>query len=82
MNQNRRDFLRVGSVAALSTLHAHAYAATTSKPRRVGVIGPGWFGKHDVTRLIQIEPVDVVALCDVDQKMMQKAGELIHVAKR
>ena len=84
---NRRDVLRVGTAAAaLSTLHARAYAADATKTRRVGVIGPGWFGKHDVTRLIQVEPAaEVVSLCDVDQKMMQYAGELIkprHASKK
>ncbi|MCH7686176.1 MAG: Gfo/Idh/MocA family oxidoreductase [Planctomycetes bacterium] len=82
---NRRDALRVGTAAVLTTLSARAYAAIPTKPRRVGLIGCGWFGKHDLTRLIQIEPVDVVALCDVDQKMMQRAGELIqprHASKK
>ncbi len=87
---NRRDVLRVGAAAALSlttgaALNPRAYASGISKPRRVGLIGCGWFGKHDLTRLIQIEPVDVVSLCDVDQKMMQKAGELIqprHASKK
>ncbi len=74
----RRDVLRVGTAAALSALNSRAFATTTSKPRRVGLIGPGWFGKHDLTRLIQIEPVEVVALCDVDRKMLQQAGELIQ----
>ena len=76
---NRRDVLRAGTAAALSTLNARAYATTAQKPRRVGLIGTGWFGKHDVTRLIQIEPVDVVSLCDVDRKMVEQAGELIQL---
>ena len=81
----RRDVLRVGAAALLSTLHSRAYAAIPTKPRRVGLIGCGWFGKHDLTRLIQIEPVEVVALCDVDRKMMERAGELIqprHASKK
>lgn len=75
---NRRDFLRVGgATVALSTLGARAYAAVASKPRRVGVIGPGWYGKCDLTRLMQVASVDVVALCDVDRKMLEDAAELV-----
>ena len=86
MNQmNRRDALRVGTAAVLTTLSARAYAASPTKPRRVGLSGGGWFGKHALTRLIQIEPVEVVALCDADRKMMERAGELIqprHASKK
>lgn len=82
---NRRDALRVGAATALSALHARAYATAVNKPRRVGLIGPGWFGKHDLTRLIQIEPVEVVALCDVDRRMLEQAAELVqprHASKK
>ena len=75
---NRRDVLRVGAAAVLSTVNARAYAAGPNKARRVGLIGCGWFGKHDLTRLMQIEPIEVVALCDVDQRMLQQAGELVQ----
>lgn len=46
------------------------------KVRRVGVIGPGWYGKCDLFRLIQVAPVEVVSLCDVDQRMLERAAEL------
>lgn len=47
------------------------------KPRRVGLIGTGWYGKIDLLRLIQVEPVEVVSLCDVDSKMLDAAGDLV-----
>jgi predicted dehydrogenase len=75
---NRRDALRTGAAAlALSTLDTRAYAAPVSKPRRVGLIGTGWYGKCDLTRLMQVETVEVVSLCDVDRKLLEQAGELI-----
>lgn len=44
--------------------------------KRVGLIGTGWYGKTDLMRLIQVAPVEVVSLCDVDSQMLQAAGEL------
>jgi predicted dehydrogenase len=76
---NRRDFLATGAAgaAALSTLHANAFAAAGDKPLRVGLIGCGWYGKTDLFHLMQVEPVDVVALCDVDSKASTNAAELV-----
>jgi predicted dehydrogenase len=47
------------------------------KVRRVGVIGPGWYGKADLLRLIQVSPVEVVSLCDVDQQMASDAADIV-----
>jgi len=41
------------------------------------VVGPGWYGKGALFRLIQVEPVEVVALCDVDRRMLAEAAELV-----
>jgi len=68
---NRRQFLYTGAGLALS---AAAYA--DQKPRRVGLIGPGWYGKTDLFRLIQVAPVEVVSLCDVDTQMLARAADL------
>jgi predicted dehydrogenase len=75
---DRRTFLK-GSAAGLtaSALAGYVAYAADSKPMRVGVIGTGWYGKCDVFRLIQVAPVDVVSICDVDKKMLAEAGETI-----
>ncbi len=52
---------------------APSYAA--DKVRRVGLIGTGWYGKSDLFRLIQVSPVEVVSLCDVDKVMLEKCAE-------
>ncbi len=44
---------------------------------RVGVIGAGWFGKLDAHALMQVAPVEVVALADVDRHMLEAAGQEI-----
>ncbi len=76
---NRRAFLKagVGGAVSLAALHAGAYAAAEDQPLRVGLIGCGWYGKTDLFHLIQVAPVDVVGLCDVDREMVKEAAELV-----
>ena len=47
------------------------------KPKRVGLIGTGWYGKADLLRLIQVSPVEVVSLCDVDTRMLSEAADIV-----
>jgi predicted dehydrogenase len=70
---DRRQFL-CASAAGLA-LSAAGYA--DSKPRRVGIIGPGWYGKADLFRLIQVAPVEVVSMCDVDKQMLARAADMV-----
>jgi predicted dehydrogenase len=77
----RRRFLRsLSATAALAALPiSRNYAAQAnrdSKPRRVGLIGAGWYGKSDLWRLIQVAPVEVVSVCDPDQRMLAGAVEI------
>src|SRR3954469_24368330 len=75
---NRRDFLQAGAAGlALSAAAKPARASASREAKRVGVIGCGWYGKSDLCRLIQVAPVEVVSLCDVDKKMLEGAVELI-----
>ncbi len=75
---NRRDFLRTGAAGlALSTLGQQVRGWAEAANPRVGLIGSGWYGKCDVLRLIQVAPVNVVSICDVDKKMAAEAAELI-----
>ena len=54
-------------------------AADLSGPKkRVGIIGPGWYGKIDLIRLIQVAPVEVVSMCDVDKRMLSEAADIIQ----
>jgi predicted dehydrogenase len=73
----RRDFLKQ-SAAALALSSLPAYAGQLAETRkRVGLIGTGWYGKADLLRLIQVAPVDVVSLCDVDKRMLSDAADLV-----
>jgi len=70
MTMDRRHFLS-------TTTASLAAALAEEKPKRVGVIGCGWYGKCDLFRLIQVAPVEVVSLCDVDKKMLAEAASLV-----
>jgi predicted dehydrogenase len=71
----RREFLRSGA-AALAATGLSRYAEAMADTRlRVGLIGSGWYGKCDLFRLIQVAPVEVVSLCDVDTAMLQDAAQ-------
>src|SRR2546423_3222826 len=75
---NRRKFLKSTSTAALA-LAAATYVPTTfaaEKPRRVGLIGAGWYGKSDLWRLVQVAPVEIVSICDPDKHMLAEAVEI------
>ena len=72
---HRREFLRGAAIGVLGSAafrsHSVAWADT---PPRVGLIGTGWYGKCDLFRLIQVAPVEVVSLCDVDKQMLADAA--------
>ena len=78
-NINRRRFLQ-GATASLALTTFGAYGLdiiNPQKPMRVALIGTGWYGKSDLFRLIQVAPVEVVALCDVDRNMLNAAAALV-----
>ncbi|MCX6614231.1 MAG: Gfo/Idh/MocA family oxidoreductase, partial [Acidobacteria bacterium] len=71
----RRTFL--SSTAASMAYDLSAQSFDVQKKRRVGMIGSGWYGKSDILRLVQIAPVEIVSICDVDKVMLEKAADLI-----
>jgi predicted dehydrogenase len=73
---DRRDFLR-GSAAAFALSRVPYVEQLVDAKPRVGLIGCGWYGKSDLFRLIQVAPVNVVSLCDVDQTMLANAAEMV-----
>jgi len=75
---NRRKFLQAGAAGlALSALCGYAPAFAGQKPKRVALIGCGWYGKGAMFRLLQVAPVEIVALCDVDKRMLSEAAEMV-----
>jgi predicted dehydrogenase len=79
---DRRRFIQGTSASlALSTLGTASLGAplthSPSAPKRVALIGTGWYGKSDLFRLIQVAPVEVVGLCDADKNMLEAAGQMV-----
>lgn len=74
---NRRMFLQAAAASSALAALGQDAVAIAHTPKRVGVIGTGWYGKSDVFRLIQVAPVEVVAICDVDANMVAEAATLI-----
>jgi predicted dehydrogenase len=76
---SRRQFIKAGAAGlTLSALPASSFSwFDRSKTWRVGLIGSGWYGKSDLFKLIQVAPVNVVGLCDVDKNLLNEAGRLV-----
>src|SRR5947208_3794078 len=79
MSVNRREFItKSAAVIAASRLSRYeTLASQIGANKRVGIIGPGWYGKSDLLRLVQVAPVNVVSMCDVDSRMLNAAADLV-----
>lgn len=77
---NRRQFLRSSSgLLALASIKGSGLDHFSLAPsKRVALIGTGWYGKSDLFRLMQVAPIDIVGLCDVDKNQLSKANTLIQ----
>lgn len=80
----RREFLKAGVGGAVSwaALQAGAFAGGQEESLRAALIGCGWYGKTDLLHLIQVAPVEVVGLCDVDSRGVAEAAELVSRRQR
>ena len=76
---HRRQFIRdTSATLALAAIGRHGLDIFNQvPPRRVALIGTGWYGKSDLFRLMQVAPVDVVALCDVDKNLLTEAAQMV-----
>ncbi|MFO7823338.1 MAG: Gfo/Idh/MocA family oxidoreductase [Cyclobacterium sp.] len=76
---DRRKFIKGGTaLMALSSVGVQAMDWQARKAAyKVGLIGTGWYGKSDLFRLIQVAEVEVVALADPDQRLLDEAAKLV-----
>lgn len=78
---DRRSFIRTAAAASPFLMTSRSpgarYGAYGDFKKRVALIGSGWYGKVDLLRLIQVAPVEVVGLCDVDSRMLSEAADLV-----
>lgn len=73
---NRRHFLERGTAALAFAALSPRVVGADGPPKRVGLIGCGWYGKCDLWRLLQVAPVEVVSLCDVDRRLVAEAADM------
>ncbi|WP_282118085.1 Gfo/Idh/MocA family protein [Maribacter aquivivus] len=75
----RRNFIKAASASLLLTsLPAFGFEFfANEKPKKVALIGTGWYGTGDLMRLIQVANIEVVALCDVDDNQLNTAAQLV-----
>jgi predicted dehydrogenase len=73
---NRREFLYTTALGLAAAAAAPGQEYDRDKRRRVGLIGCGWYGKSDLFRLVQVSPVEIVSLCDVDSQMLSNAADM------
>ena len=75
----RRNFIKGASASLLfASLPAFGFEFfANEKPKKVALIGTGWYGTGDLLRLIQVANVEVVSLCDVDTNQLNTAAKLV-----
>jgi len=75
----RRNFIKAASASLLLTsLSTYGFEFfENEKPKKVGLIGTGWYGTSDLMRLIQVANVEVVSLCDVDSNFLNETALLV-----
>src|SRR3954462_2493685 len=79
MSINRRQFL-ASSAAIIAASRLSRYETIASQigaNKRVGIIGPGWYGQSALLRMVQVAPVNVASMCDVDIRMLSEAADLV-----
>src|SRR6266436_4875507 len=79
---NRREFLYTTALGLAAAAVAPAQEYDREKRRRVGLIGCGWYGKSDLFRLVQVSPIEIVSLCDVDSQMLSNAADMSAARQR
>lgn len=75
----RRNFIKGASASLLlSSMGSYGFEFfKDEKPKRVGLIGTGWYGTSDLFKLIQVANVEVISLCDVDSNFLNEVGTLV-----
>ncbi len=80
---NRKDFVRTTSLATASLVMSPLnilFAGSVDGKVRIGIIGVGLRGQEHLELLLKRKDVDVVAFCDVDDRMIVSAKELINAS--
>jgi len=71
---NRRTFLKSSVAAGVAIAAPNIIGAEKDKKYRTALIGSGWWGKNILREAIKSGECKIVALCDVDQNLLDSAA--------
>jgi hypothetical protein len=77
---NRKDFIKNTGVLAASMAvlpNTRLFAATAETKVRIGMIGVGLRGQDHFEMLLGRKDVDVVVICDIDNRMLTMAKDIV-----
>jgi predicted dehydrogenase len=80
---DRRGFLKISGASLASTALSESglgAQASSDKPVRLGFVGVGNRGSYHLDCALGIEGVDVLAVCDVDDKALYRAKRWVEAA--
>jgi predicted dehydrogenase len=74
----RRTFVKNSSLAMAGLSLAKSMGRTSPNPKvRLGVIGSGLRGQNHIDNALRRNDVDIVSICDVDDRMLQMTADII-----
>ncbi|HQU99755.1 MAG: Gfo/Idh/MocA family oxidoreductase [Bacteroidia bacterium] len=81
---NRRNFIRTGATAGLGlTLLPYAWATPQQKEKiKIGFIGVGLRGQNHLELALKRTDVEVVAICDIQQVMLDTSIDMFKKANK
>ncbi len=73
MNLNRRDFLKTSTMAGLTLGALPILGQGSGRKYRTALVGTGWWGMNILKCAMAARESQVVGLCDVDERMLNRA---------
>ncbi len=75
---HRKEFIRnTGMAAAALTVSTNLFAGYTDPKIKVAIVGTGLRGQNHLDLLLRRDDVEVTAICDIDDRMLASAKEMI-----
>jgi hypothetical protein len=77
---NRKEFIKTSSMAAVSLAALpddDFFKQNTEEKVKVGIIGVGLRGQNHLELVLRRKDVDVVAICDIDERMLKMSKDII-----
>src|SRR5262245_1218021 len=78
MKLNRRDFLKKSMAVSIAAGAAWRVSGAEGKTFRTAIIGTGWWGMNILGEAMTSRRCPVVAMCDVDQRLLDPAWEKVN----